>query len=66
MTGFEKKLEKLEKEKARIRSNARELKDKLAPKLDNLISQRNEISKELVQGERSSEKHMHYLTGTIQ
>lgn len=63
---FEEKLEKLEKEKARIRSNAQELKNKLGPKLDNFITQRIETSKALVKGERSSEEHMHYLTGMIQ
>lgn len=38
IAGFEEKLEKFEKEKARIKANARELKYKLGPKLDNLIS----------------------------
>lgn len=66
IVGFEEKLEKFEKEKARIKANARELKHKLSPKLDNLISLRNEISKALIQGERSPAKHMHHLIGTIQ
>lgn len=53
MVVFEEKLEKLEKKKARIRSNSRELKEKLGQRLDNLITQRAKLSKATVQGERS-------------
>lgn len=45
MAIFEEKIEKLEKEKARIRMKARELKNKLGPRLDNLITQQVELSK---------------------
>lgn len=66
IVGFKEKMEKLEKEKERIKANARELKHKLSPKLDNLISLRKEISEALIQGQKSLEEHMHHLTGTIQ
>lgn len=39
MVVHEEKLENLENEKARIRSKAREVKNKLGPRLDNLITQ---------------------------
>lgn len=37
MAIYEEKIEKLEKEKARLRMKTRELKNKLCPRLDNLL-----------------------------
>lgn len=63
---FEEKLEKLEKEKGRIKFKAKELKCKLGLKLDILISLRKEISEALVPGLKTLEEKMHILTGTLQ
>lgn len=48
IAGFEEKIEKLEKEKERIKYMAKELKCRLGMKLDILISLRKEISEALV------------------
>lgn len=66
IAGFEEKLEKLEKEKERIKGKAKDLKWRLSPKLDYLISLRKEISEALVQGLKTLEEQMQLLNGTIQ
>ncbi|XP_057835002.2 uncharacterized protein LOC131045433 [Cryptomeria japonica] len=65
MATHEKKIENLEKEKARLKMKARELKNKLGPRLDNLITHQNALSKAKIQGDRTLEHKMHYLTGMI-
>lgn len=65
MAIYEEKIEKLEREKARLRMKTQELKNKLGPRLDNLLTHRNELSKASIQGERSPEQQMHYITGMI-
>lgn len=62
---YEEKIEKLEREKARLRMKTQELKNKLVPRLDNLLTHQNELYKESIQGERSSKQQMHYLIGMI-
>lgn len=54
MAIYEEKIEKLEREKARLRMKTRELKNKLGPRLDNLLTHRNELTKASIQGNRSS------------
>lgn len=55
MTIYEEKIRNLEKEKERIWLKAQELKNKLGPRLDNLITQWVKISKATIQEERSPE-----------
>lgn len=66
IASFEEKLEQLEKEKERIKGKAKDLKCRLSPKLDYLISLRKDISEALVQGLKTPEEKMQNLTGTIQ
>lgn len=56
MAIYEEKIEKLEREKARLRMKTWEFKNKLGPRLDNLLTHQNELSKVTIQGERSPEK----------
>ncbi|XP_059064822.1 uncharacterized protein LOC131856883 [Cryptomeria japonica] len=65
MATHEEKIENLEKEKARLKMKARELKNKLGPRLDNLITHRNALSKARIQGDRTPEQKMHHLTRMI-
>lgn len=62
---YEEKIEKLEREKARLRMKTWELKNKLGSRLDNLLTHQNELYKASIQGERSLEKKIHYLTSMI-
>lgn len=55
MAIYEEKIEKLEREKARLKMKTRELMNKLGPRLDNLLTHRNELTKATIQGERSPE-----------
>lgn len=65
MAIYEEKIENLEKEKARLKIKTRELKNKLGPRLNNLRTHQNEQSKATIQGDRSPEQQMHYLTEMI-
>lgn len=65
MAIYEEKIEKLEREKARLKIKTQKLKTKLSPRLDNLLTHWNELSKATIQGDRSPEKHMHYLIRMI-
>ncbi|XP_059066665.1 uncharacterized protein LOC131857899 [Cryptomeria japonica] len=65
MVVYEEKIEKIEKEKARLRLKARELKNKLGPRLDILLTHRNGLSKATIPGGRSLEEQMHHLTDMI-
>lgn len=50
MAVYEEKIENLKKEKARLRLKARELKNKLGPRSDNLLTHRNGLSKATIPG----------------
>lgn len=63
---LEEKIEKLEKDKEKINDKAKNLKCKLGPKLDYLISLRKEIFEALVPGLKTREEKIHILTDTVQ
>lgn len=63
---LEEKIEKLEKDKEKIKFKAKNLKCKLGPKLDYLISLREEISKALVLRLKTPKEKMHILTNIVQ
>ncbi|XP_059064685.1 uncharacterized protein LOC131856779 [Cryptomeria japonica] len=65
MAVYEEKIENIEKEKTRLRLKAQELKNKLGPRLDNLLTRRNGLSKTTILGGRSLEEQMHHLTSMI-
>ncbi|XP_059064475.1 uncharacterized protein LOC131054486 [Cryptomeria japonica] len=65
MAVYEEKIENLEKEKARLRLKSWELKNKLGPRLDNLLTHQNGLSKATIPRGRSPEEQMHHLTSTI-
>lgn len=65
MAMYEEKIENLEKEKARLRMKTQEMKNKLGSRLDNPLTHQIALYKATIQGGRSLEEQIHYLTRMI-
>lgn len=63
---LEEKIQKLENDKEKIKVKAKNLKCKLGPKLDYLISLRKEIFEALVPRLKTPKEKMHIITSTVQ